>query len=354
MSLINEKDLNAVRCEYLFPLPEFTKKALASYIQSRDWPMLTLFFNISVTTFALSIVLLLTDGIPKWVAPVLFLTNLILYQERFILALHYSQHRPVTRGRWRWLNEIPHSVMCPFFGLPPMVYNLHHVIMHHREDNMAPWDLSSTEFYQRDNIAHFLVYAFRHLVFITFELTLYAFRRGYFGLTLQMVAMTTLYWGGIYYGMSVKPWPTFWLLVAPYTVGAFLLMFGNWSQHIFVDPDAPRDDYRLTFVCINSRLNNHAFNDGYHITHHIYPGIHWTELPKKFNSDRQAYKDHNAFVFDGLDFFQVGMYTMTKQWKKLASHLVDPLSGSVWDQETAVKELKRRVARVPKENQHLK
>ena len=48
--------------------------------------------------------------------------------------------------------------LCPFFGIPPGMYRLHHVVMHHIENNVFDEDLSSTEPYRRDSFAHWLVY----------------------------------------------------------------------------------------------------------------------------------------------------------------------------------------------------
>lgn len=46
-------------------------------------------------------------------------------------------------------------MLAPLYGVPPGTYRLHHVIMHHVEDNKTGWDLSATEGFQRDNLAHF-------------------------------------------------------------------------------------------------------------------------------------------------------------------------------------------------------
>jgi fatty acid desaturase len=54
-----------------------------------------------------------------------------------------------------WLNTIAPYILAPLYGVPPGTYRLHHVIMHHVEDNTHGWDLSATEGYQRDSLAHF-------------------------------------------------------------------------------------------------------------------------------------------------------------------------------------------------------
>jgi hypothetical protein len=54
-----------------------------------------------------------------------------------------------------WLNTVAPYFLAPLFGLPSGAYRLHHVVMHHIEDNAAGWDLSATEGFQRDSLAHF-------------------------------------------------------------------------------------------------------------------------------------------------------------------------------------------------------
>lgn len=48
-------------------------------------------------------------------------------------------------------------VVCVPFGVPFGLYRPHHVVMHHVEDNTSPWDLSSTETYQRDSVVAFIM-----------------------------------------------------------------------------------------------------------------------------------------------------------------------------------------------------
>ena len=48
-------------------------------------------------------------------------------------------------------------MLCPFFGVPPGVYRLHHCVMHHVEGN-APGDMTSTQRFQRDSALHFVLY----------------------------------------------------------------------------------------------------------------------------------------------------------------------------------------------------
>merc|ERR1711937_895803 len=81
--------------------------------------------------------------------------------QRFILMMHYSEHRRLFKDPYHYLGKhLLNFVIAPFMGIPPGFYRLHHVVMHHVENNYMgeDHDLSSTEEYQRDNFFHFLCY----------------------------------------------------------------------------------------------------------------------------------------------------------------------------------------------------
>ena len=59
-------------------------------------------------------------------------------------------------------------------------------------------------------------------------------------------------------------------------------MMGNWTQHAFVDGEDPGNAYKNSITCINVKYNKKCWNDGYHISHHIRPAMHWTEHPTFF------------------------------------------------------------------------
>ena len=228
--------------------------------------------------------------------------------------------------------------LAPFFGIPPMMYRAHHVLMHHRENNVFPHDLSSTEPYRRDSLAHWCCYWLKYQALFLL-LPAYAARRG------QWRTAATVVCGGCLYAFCA--WWLFanghgiffaWQLVAPFLVTSIALMFGNWSQHMFVHPDVAkmRGDMRsieynckITMNVINHWNNRRTFNDGYHITHHVHPWCHWSELPRKFVAELDKYAEHDAVVFEGTDFFEVGFNVMIRTmwdaegaWRWVNRHFV--------------------------------
>lgn len=133
-------------------------------------------------------------------------------------------------------------MLCPFFGMPSGVYYFHHVIMHHIENNVFPYDVSSTMHYQRDNMLHFLHYwlrcvltsaapatphsCARYMSAAWLELPYYLYKRGRYGLLVRFVRNM-----GLFLVLMGTLWrhnaaATFWVFVAPYMVSSLLLMFG--------------------------------------------------------------------------------------------------------------------------------
>jgi hypothetical protein len=109
----------------------------------------------------------------------------------------------------------------------------------------------------------------------------------------------------------------------PYFTMHLLMMAGNWGQHAFIDEDAPENCYRNSITCINGVYNQRAFNDGYHIGHHLKATRHWTEMPGDFLANLDAYAREEAIVFKSIDFFMVWACLMLKRYDWLAGYYVE-------------------------------
>jgi hypothetical protein len=261
------------------------------------------------------------------------------YSAPVILMLHCTMHRPFIR-RPKWLDRAHPYVMSLFFGIPTG-YAEHHLGMHHVEDNM-PEDLSSTLRYRRDSFLHFLVYFARFFFLIPVELTTYLWRKrrkrmarkalaGELAQEAVVVAALVLDWR---FGLVAFALPFFTI--------RFLMMVGNWGQHAFVNTARKNDGVANSITCINSGYNQRAFNDGYHIGHHLKANRHWTEMPQDFLDNRERYAHEGAIVFKGLDFFMVSVLLWTGRWNVLAKRFVR-LDGRERSDEDIVAMLKSRV-----------
>ena len=86
-------DVTGVRQEYLFKPPRCIDEWLLSQLKDgRDAPMVYLLFNICTISFPLALCLYLVPNVPHWAGFVVLVVNIVLFLERFILCLHYSEH----------------------------------------------------------------------------------------------------------------------------------------------------------------------------------------------------------------------------------------------------------------------
>jgi hypothetical protein len=153
--------------------------------------------------------------------------------------------------------------------------------------------------------------------------------------------------------MSVGLWlnwrPTLAVFVFPYVFVRFLMMFGNWGQHAFVDAARPASPYVNSITCINSRYNRRCFNDGYHIGHHVKATRHWSEMPEDFQRNVDTYAKEGAIVFEGIDFFMVWLLLMTGSWRRLARAYVRLPGAPERTEEEIIVLLKERVRPILRE-----
>jgi len=241
------------------------------------------------------------------------------YAPPVILMLHCTMHRPFIR-RPKWLARAHPFIMSFLFGIPTG-YAEHHMGMHHLEDNMSE-DLSSTLGYRRDSFLHFLVYWGRLFFFGVVELPLYLTKK-------RRMAMAKRVIGGeiaheaLVVGSLLVNWRFGLVAFAfPYFTVRFMMMAGNWGQHAFINTALKNDGIANAITCINCGYNKRAFNDGYHIGHHLKANRHWTELPQDFSDNWEMYARSGAIVFEGLDFFLVSLLLWTGQWRVLARRFV--------------------------------
>eukprot|EP00281_Chroomonas_sp_CCMP1168_P004191 CAMPEP_0206270248 /NCGR_PEP_ID=MMETSP0047_2-20121206/32761_1 /ASSEMBLY_ACC=CAM_ASM_000192 /TAXON_ID=195065 /ORGANISM="Chroomonas mesostigmatica_cf, Strain CCMP1168" /LENGTH=387 /DNA_ID=CAMNT_0053698865 /DNA_START=112 /DNA_END=1275 /DNA_ORIENTATION=- len=325
-----DKDINAVRHEYHFECPGFVKAwALDAIKDKRDMPMIHLIYDICVTTIPAALLAFWSRN--TYLCAAVYFLTLGFFVSRFCLLVHYSTHRPIFKEKYKYLNHLLPMVICNFFGLPPGVYYLHHCVMHHVENNVFPWDVSSTEPYQRDNFLHFLFYWLRFTCAIWIELPYYAWKKGRYELLKQCVSISFCYHTSLYLLYQYNPTGTWWIFILPFISTSLALMFGNWSQHIFIDPRNNTEGtgrekashYRHTYNVLDSPYNRMTFNDGYHVEHHINSQRHWTELPGAMAKTLPDYLDQNAIVFKSLDFFIIGVLTCTGWYSLLTKNFLD-------------------------------
>jgi len=312
------KDVSGKRWEYYVnPFPKWAERHLCACLNdARDWPMVVLTSNVLCST-VLAVAALWAlpplSAYANWLGLAYVVLNTALFDARFILCLHYSSHlklwSPTALGQVGagLLNEVLPTLLAPLFGIPPGMYFLHHVVMHHVEDNNFPGDLSSTQPYKRDSFLEFVKYWITYITLTAFYLPYYALSKGRVRLATYSGVLLLSYLCGVKFAWGLHSSAALWTLVVPFLKSSLTLMFGNWSQHIFVDPARPSDDYLSTYNCLDVFDNRFTFNDGYHIIHHVNARKHWAEMPAAFVASLPAHEAKGALIFEGLFFFDVGI-----------------------------------------------
>ena len=161
-------DLTATRNEAVFAPPAFVTSWLKRNLNDeRDMEIAVLLFNIAVTMWPAAVLLF---NYPSHILGACYFAVFnAVFMQRFILAMHYSTHRRLFKpGTWagETLNKLNICLYAPMFGIPCNTYRLHHIVMHHVDNNQWNKDLSATEAYQRDNVLHWAV-SYTHLTLPT-------------------------------------------------------------------------------------------------------------------------------------------------------------------------------------------
>jgi fatty acid desaturase len=267
------------------------------------------------------------------------------YVPPVILMLHCTMHRPFIR-KPKWLGRIHAPLMAFFFGILTG-YTEHHMGMHHVEDNMGE-DLSSTLRYRRDSFLHFLHYFGRFFFFVLIELPGYLSKKRRNAMARKAVLGEFAHWAVIAAAVYAKPGFGLVAFVTPYVVVRMMMMVGNWGQHAFINTARKNSGLANSITCINSGYNRRAFNDGYHVGHHLKANRHWTELPQDFLDSREMYVKEGVIVFEKIDFFLVSVLLWTGSWRTLAKCFVR-LDGIERSDDDVIAMLKSRVLPVREE-----
>lgn len=291
----------------------------------RDRIFVRVQLGILLSSFPLAL-LLFVPGVFSWYLVPVYYATILYWMPRYILMLHAVLHRPIFPRERGWMNNIVSWVIGPLFGQTPTSVFVHHIGMHHVEDNQRE-DLSTTIYYQRDSFLHWLHYWARFYFVGTLHLYQYLVRTKRKKLAKSLV-VGELSWLALTVLMSLVNWQaTLVVLVIPLLFIRVMFMTGNWGQHAFVDVDDPTNAYKHSTCLINVPYNHRCYNDGYHIVHHLHGNMHWSEMPDHFHKNIDEYVKNDAIVFSGLGNNQtVWWCLMTGQYERLAEYVV-PFQG---------------------------
>ena len=203
------------------------------------------------------------------------------FKGRFGLMFHCMCHRQMFKKEYEWMQKWTAWIVCPFFGSTPETYFVHHITMHHVENNNEE-DASSTMKYRRDSPIDFLKYFFRFLFLGIVDTFMYFFRRHKKKLYMRLTVGEFTFYVVCVLLCLINFKATMMIFIVPVIYARLIMMMGNWTQHSFLNKEDPDCHFSSVYNCINNVYNQNCWNDGYHSIHHLNPGLHYTEIPGTF------------------------------------------------------------------------
>lgn len=315
----------------------------------RDLPFIYLLTTIHLLILPVAI-LLFTPVLQGWwwwaVAIPYFYLSQLYFKGSFGLMFHCFCHRKTLKAPWQKpFHSYVTWIICPLFGHAPEGYFSHHMGMHHIENNM-PDDTSSTMKYQRDSLTGFLHYFFTFIFVGVINTIQYLFNRKRKKLGQRLTAGEYIYLAFCIGMCFVNFKATMLVFIVPLLFARLVMMLGNWAQHSFIDAKEPDNLYKSSINCINTVYNHKCWNDGYHIIHHLRPGMHYTEMPAEFLKRKDEFAANKAIVFDGIHYLHIFTWLLTKRYDKLADNLVNINGNMFQSKEEAILLLKERTKKI--------
>ena len=304
-------------------MTRFESRALPLLNDPRDLPILRM--SLKASLMVPGAIYLALPGRFSWLAGALYLAAYVTLLAPFVTMYHDTTHNRLFHRRFAFLNVALDWLVAPLFGFTPETYYVHHIGMHHPEENLAG-DVSTTLPYRRDSVVDFLRYYARFFVSIG-EVCLYMHRKRRTKLMRRALAGEVTYFV-LMAATFAHDWRVGLVIFAvPLVVGRSALIVGNWGEHAFVDPAAPEDVYRSSTNLVGDAVNARCFNVGYHIGHHLKPRAHYTEMVAAFEREAPEYGQADALVFRDMHYPTIWLHLMLSNYRALARAYV-PLPGA--------------------------
>ena len=313
----------------------------------RDLPFIHLLTRIHLIVIPWAI-LFFTPLFQGWIWWLLFIPYAYVSQSyfkgRFGLMFHCICHRPMFKKPYRWMHTYITWFVAPFFGNTPETYFAHHIVMHHVENNLED-DASSTMKYQRDNPVDFLKYFGRFLSIGVVDTFLYLFHKKRKKVYLRFTFGEFSFYVFCVLLCFIHFKAALMIFIVPMIYARFIMMLGNWTQHSFLDKNDPDGHFSSVFNCINNVYNRNCWNDGYHSIHHFNPALHYTDIPAAFLKNKENFKKHKTFIFDGIHYLHIFVWLMGKRYDLLAKYVVN-IDNTFSSQEEVIQLMKERVMKI--------
>ncbi len=317
----------------------------------RDEPILAAAITLGLTAVPVFIAQLLLKEL-SWGLVVAFYSfvygpNIRAFVRSFS-SMHQEGHKAggIFKGASMFDKWTGNSFLYMFFALPMglIPHATAHLQQHHRE-NAGPLDVYASARYDHASVWHFMVYMVREVMYQQFLISPYL----YFKSKHKRSQMRSMLLGNLIHlalfvllALYSLPIAVFYMLL-PWCASNFLMGVIHWSQHAFYGGQQNPKDWMYNTVTLLEKPVN-TLNEGYHVCHHHWENVHWSESPALFERLKPQMQAAQSMVFRDLSVLDLFVMLMLRRFDALADKLEwwEPLS-----QAEKVALLKRRVAPAP-------
>jgi fatty acid desaturase len=268
------------------------------------------------------------------------LTTMLVYHHfrigprfRFFAHHHVLVHKEghnwngIFAGKWRIMNQLAGMWTGLFYGTIPFHYRTAHNKIHHRWHNDSD-DVHTNIDVDRTVFKSYILWLPRFFYYWTgvSPMVLFLKRREY-GLAKDL-ATGMLYYYGIGVALCVVvDWKfalAYWLY--PNMESLSLLGMIAYIWHAFVEPEDPTNQYVNSVTILNGGDN--IWNEDYHVVHHHYPNVHWSQAVEHYEKQQHKYAEVNATIFQDCEEGMLIYWMFSGLWDEMANHFVD-LNGKL-------------------------
>ncbi|WIA30093.1 hypothetical protein OEZ86_000188 [Tetradesmus obliquus] len=120
------------------------------------------------------------------------------------------------------------------------------------------------------------------------------------------------------------------LFARPFVADVGFASVVNWGWHIFADPAEPAK-YAASTITVMDWAGD-VFNEGLHLTHHLRPAAHFSEVRQLYSAQRDFYIANSSLLLSHSDPLEIWAMAMLHRWGYFAERLVD-YSGQMTPQQ---------------------